>query len=80
MQLEGGTMKSLRLSLNDPALNTQVKAKNIQQLVDYFNANVRRHSLYGKHYLYCLVFNVISVFDKIHWHSMVFNGILLHNI
>ena len=65
MQLEGGTMKSLRLSLNDPALNTQVKAKNIQQLVDYFNANVRRHSLYGKHYLYCLVFNVVNVILQI---------------
>ena len=65
MQLESGTMKSLRLSLNDPALNTQVKAKNIQQLVDYFNSNVRRHSLYGKHYLYCLVFNVVNVILQI---------------
>merc|ERR1719411_2131549 len=42
MQLESGTMKNLRLSLHDPALESKVKQKNIQQLVEYFNANVRR--------------------------------------
>ena len=65
MQLENGTMKNLRLSLHDPALNTQVKEKNIKQLVEYFHANVRRHSLYGKHYIYCLIFNVVNVILQI---------------
>ena len=74
MQLESGQMKNLRLSLHDPALNTQVKEKNIQQLVDYFNANVRRHSLYGKHYLYCLVFNVINVILQIMLTDFLLDG------
>ena len=74
MQLESDQMKNLRLDLHMPSLNTQVKEKNIQQLVDYFNANVRRHSLYGKHYLYCLVFNVINVILQIMLTDFLLDG------
>ena len=54
-------MKNLRLSLNDPGLKTEDRVKNIQQLVEYFNTNRGRHSLYGKHYIYCLLYNVFNV-------------------
>ena len=41
--LENGTMKSLRLCLNDPAVPNEKQAENLDQLVEYFQRNIGRH-------------------------------------
>ena len=73
-QLENGTMKNLRLSLNDASLNSKDREKNIRRLVEYFNDNIGRHSLYGKHYIYCLVFNIINVMLQVMVTNFLLDG------
>ena len=64
-QMENGTMKSLRMNLDNPALDSEVQEKQLTKLVDYFCKFRGRHSLYGIQYLYVVIFNAIHVFVDI---------------
>ena len=60
-QMESGTMKALRLNLDNPSLNNAEQDKKLTELKNYFIKYRGRHRLYGLQYFYVIIFNALHV-------------------
>jgi hypothetical protein len=60
-QMESGTMKALKLDLDNPALNVDEQDKQLTKLKDYFIKYRGRHHMYGLQYFYVVIFNSLHV-------------------
>ena len=59
--MESGTMKALRLNLDNPSLNNAEQDKKLTELKNYFIKYRGRHRLYGLQYFYVIIFNALHV-------------------
>ena len=59
--MENQTIKHLRMNLNDPALDKEIKDAQLEKLTEYFIKYRGRHHLYGIRYFYVIVFNALHV-------------------
>ena len=59
--MESGTMKSLKMDLDNPALNIDEQNKQLAHLKNYFIKYRGRHYMYGWQYFYVVVFNALHV-------------------
>ena len=74
--MESGTMKSLKMDLDNPALNIDEQNKQLAHLKNYFIKYRGRHYLYGWQYFYVVIFNALHVMlDIIITH---FRGLCVH--
>ncbi len=59
--MESGSMKALKMNLDNPALDDEVQEKQLKQVKDYFTKYRGRHHLYGMQYFYVVIFNALHV-------------------
>lgn len=74
IQFENGTMRSLKLGLDNPSQEVKKQSEQIRRLVQYFRLNTNRHNRYGNTYLGCVLFNAVNMSLQIWFLDFVLGG------
>lgn len=61
------------MDLHRPAATDRGKlGEQVASLVEYFDTNVGCHGLYGKHFLFCVFFNLLNLIAQVIFKSACF--------
>ena len=71
--MENGTLKQLKMNLDNPSLEPEKEKSQLELLVNYFGKNRGRHYLYGIQYIYVVIFNAFHVFIDITATHLILN-------
>jgi hypothetical protein len=60
-KLEDGTVKSLRLDLHLPHLDSDKQSEQVTKLVNYLKTTLGKHKKYARDYFICMMLNIANV-------------------